>query len=150
MCLFRKEPVWEQHRGLSDSVLIQEHRGLRPVRGGAPSGGLLARRLSAAVGWGGPDWGAADGVAAGQGSDGSLGGHGGRGDEPRGSFAARGSWTTDHMSEMSLSGRDSIPQDGSRNARVKRAVRISSIVAQEVSYWCASVTRGNLIIRVPH
>lgn len=40
------------------------------------------------------------------------------------------------MSEMSFSGRDSIPQDGapgSRNARVRRAVRISSIVAQEVS-----------------
>lgn len=40
------------------------------------------------------------------------------------------------MSEMSLSGRDSIGQEGaqsSRNGRVKRAVRISSIVAQEVS-----------------
>lgn len=40
------------------------------------------------------------------------------------------------MSEMSFSGRDSIPQEGapgSRNARVRRAVRISSIVAQEVS-----------------
>ncbi|KAL7887062.1 hypothetical protein AOLI_G00047830 [Acnodon oligacanthus] len=40
------------------------------------------------------------------------------------------------MSEMSLSGRDSIPQEGTaggRNARMKRAVRISSIVAQEVS-----------------
>lgn len=39
------------------------------------------------------------------------------------------------MSEMSFSGRDSIPQEGapgSRNARVRRAVRISSIVAQEV------------------
>ncbi|TWW70524.1 hypothetical protein D4764_17G0000060 [Takifugu flavidus] len=43
---------------------------------------------------------------------------------------ARGSWG-DHMSEMSLSGRDSIPQEGGRNARVRRAVRISSIVAQE-------------------
>lgn len=42
------------------------------------------------------------------------------------------------MSELSLSGRDSIGQDGapsSRNGRVKRAVRISSIVAQEVSAW---------------
>lgn len=40
------------------------------------------------------------------------------------------------MSEMSFSGRDSIPQEGvpgSRNARMRRAVRISSIVAQEVS-----------------
>lgn len=40
------------------------------------------------------------------------------------------------MSEMSLSGRDSIGQEGAqsnRNGRVKRAVRISSIVAQEVS-----------------
>lgn len=63
-------------------------------------------------------------------SDGSLGGRGGGGDGPRGSFAAWGS-------EMSLSGRDSIPQEGAagaRNSRVKRAVRISSIVAQEVSY----------------
>ncbi|KAM6900491.1 voltage-gated inwardly rectifying potassium channel KCNH2 [Xenentodon cancila] len=36
------------------------------------------------------------------------------------------------MSEMSLSGRDSLPQEGGRNARVRRAVRISSLVAQEV------------------
>lgn len=44
----------------------------------------------------------------------------------------RGSWA-DQMSEMSLSGRDSLPQEGGRNARVRRAVRISSLVAQEVS-----------------
>lgn len=44
----------------------------------------------------------------------------------------RGSWV-DQMSEMSLSGRDSLPQEGGRNARVRRAVRISSLVAQEVS-----------------
>uniref|UniRef100_A0A671YKE8 Potassium voltage-gated channel subfamily H member 2 n=1 Tax=Sparus aurata TaxID=8175 RepID=A0A671YKE8_SPAAU len=43
----------------------------------------------------------------------------------------RGSWV-DQMSEMSLSGRDSLPQEGGRNARVRRAVRISSLVAQEV------------------
>uniref|UniRef100_A0A3Q3ABV8 Potassium voltage-gated channel subfamily H member 2 n=1 Tax=Kryptolebias marmoratus TaxID=37003 RepID=A0A3Q3ABV8_KRYMA len=36
------------------------------------------------------------------------------------------------MSEMSLSGRDSLPQEGARNARVRRAVRISSLVAHEV------------------
>ncbi len=48
--------------------------------------------------------------------------------------AARGG-SEQMMSEMSFSGRDSIPQEGapgSRNARVRRAVRISSIVAQEV------------------
>lgn len=44
----------------------------------------------------------------------------------------RGSWA-DQMSEMSLSGRDSLSQDGARSARVRRAVRISSLVAQEVS-----------------
>uniref|UniRef100_A0A3B3B570 Potassium voltage-gated channel subfamily H member 2 n=1 Tax=Oryzias melastigma TaxID=30732 RepID=A0A3B3B570_ORYME len=43
----------------------------------------------------------------------------------------RGSWA-DQMSEMSLSGRDSLPTEGGRNARVRRAVRISSLVAQEV------------------
>ncbi|KAG7526910.1 potassium voltage-gated channel subfamily H member 2-like [Solea senegalensis] len=43
----------------------------------------------------------------------------------------RGSWA-EQMSEMSLSGRDSLPQEGGRNARVRRAVRISSLVAQEV------------------
>jgi len=46
--------------------------------------------------------------------------------------AGRGSWA-DQISEMSLSGRDSLPQEGGRNARVRRAVRISSLVAQEVS-----------------
>lgn len=44
----------------------------------------------------------------------------------------RNSWA-DQMSELSLSGRDSLPQEGGRNARVRRAVRISSLVAQEVS-----------------
>lgn len=81
-------------------------------------------------------------MAAARGAD---GGRGGGGDGPRGSFAARGSKTTDHMSEMSLSGGDSIPQEGAagaRNARVKRAVRLSSIVAQEVSDRPASVTQG--------
>ncbi|KAL1006351.1 hypothetical protein UPYG_G00071230 [Umbra pygmaea] len=100
-----------------------EPRALAELRG-------VPRGLKAAIGGG---WGGlvtVDGLAA------TRGGLGGEGDGPRGSLAARGSWTTDHMSEMSLSGRDSIPQDGavgSRNARVKRAVRISSIVAQEVS-----------------
>ncbi|KAG7488696.1 hypothetical protein MATL_G00036450 [Megalops atlanticus] len=47
---------------------------------------------------------------------------------------------------MSLSGRDSIPQEGApannerRNTRVKRAVRISSIVAQEVSVAVSGAT----------
>lgn len=52
----------------------------------------------------------------------------------------RGSWA-DQMSEMSLSGRDSLPQEGGRNARVRRAVRISSLVAQEVSN-CVSLPTG--------
>lgn len=45
---------------------------------------------------------------------------------------SRRSWVG-QMSEMSLSGRESLPQEGGRNGRVRRAVRISSIVAQEVS-----------------
>lgn len=62
---------------------------------------------------------------------------GGNGRGPGGQRDARCSGGSDQMmSEMSLSGRDSIGQEGaqsSRNGRVKRAVRISSIVAQEVS-----------------
>ncbi|KAI5106524.1 potassium voltage-gated channel subfamily H member 2 [Silurus meridionalis] len=61
---------------------------------------------------------------------------GGDGRGPREQRDARCSCGSDQMmSEMSLSGRDSIGQEGaqgSRNSRVKRAVRISSIVAQEV------------------
>ena len=79
----------------------------------------------------------AGGVAAGRGSaDGGWApGAGTAGDARWDAPMARGSWV-DQMSEMSLSGRDSIPQDGGRNARVRRAVRISSLVAQEVR-WCA-------------
>ncbi|KAI9527313.1 hypothetical protein NQZ68_031450 [Dissostichus eleginoides] len=78
----------------------------------------------------------ADGVAGRGGADGgrarwgSWGGTGNaRWDVPV--PPGRGSWV-DQMSDMSLSGRDSLTQDGGRNARVRRAVRISSIVAQEV------------------
>lgn len=93
-------------------------------------------------------WGAAGRVAAGQGSaDGGWT----PGASCRGGTVGyacwdvsmtMGSWV-DQMSEMSLSGRDSIPQEGGRNARVRRAVRISSIVAQEVGLCvcvCASVS----------
>lgn len=46
----------------------------------------------------------------------------------------------DQKSETLLSGRDSIPQEGSRNARVQRVVRITSLVAQEVRVCvCASM-----------
>ena len=89
----------------------------------------------------------ADGVAGRGSADGGRvrgGSWGGTGDVwrdvPR--TAGRGSWA-DQMSEMSLSGRDSLPQEGGKNARVRRAVRISSLVAQEVSEravdWCVSV-----------
>lgn len=79
----------------------------------------------------------ADGVAGrgsadgGRARGGSWGGMGeARWDMPM--PVGRGSWA-EQMSERSLSGRDSLPQEGGRNARVRRAVRISSLVAQEVS-----------------
>lgn len=73
-----------------------------------------------------------------RGSRGSIGARGGGRDAP--SDGGRCSYGSEQMmSEMSFSGRDSIPQDAAalgagerRNTRVKRAVRISSIVAQEV------------------
>lgn len=79
----------------------------------------------------------ADGVAGLGSVDGSRargGSWGGMGESWRDVAVSvgRGSWA-DQMSEMSLSGRDSLPQEGGRNARVRRAVRISSLVAQEVS-----------------
>lgn len=49
------------------------------------------------------------------------------------------------MSEMSLSGRDSIGQEGAQSSRVKRAVRISSIVAQEVSGRLFSVACAEVL-----
>lgn len=57
----------------------------------------------------------------------------------------RGSWA-DQMSEMSLSGRDSLPQEGGRNARVRRAVRISSLVAQEVRHGAVRVCVDDYMI----
>lgn len=88
---------------------------LRESRRGRTAGGVAAGRGSADGGW-------APGASCGGGTVGDA-----CWDVPM----ARGSWV-DQMSEMSLSGRDSIPQEGGRNARVRRAVRISSLVAQEV------------------
>lgn len=88
---------------------------LRESRRGWIAGGVAAGRGSADGGW-------APGAGCERGTVGDA-----CWDVPM----ARGSWV-DQMSEMSLSGRDSIPQEGGRNARVRRAVRISSLVAQEV------------------
>ena len=82
--------------------------------------------------------GSLDGGGGGRAREGSMGGAGG-GDGGWGDTAAvwgdtaagRGSWA-EQVSEMSMSGRDSLPQEGGRTGRVRRAVRISSIVAQEV------------------
>lgn len=59
--------------------------------------------------------------------------------------------------EMSLSGRDSLPQEGApgsgerRNTRVKRAVRISSIVAQEVSLTVSEAPPNTAVTQhTPH
>lgn len=109
-----------------------QRKGLR----GHSDSGNSGAAFTLSVSWGERT---ADGVAAGRGStdgeraQGASWGEGTGGDAQWDLSMGRGSWV-DQMSEMSLSGqRDSIPQEGGRNARVRRAVRISSLVAQEVS-----------------